>query len=110
MRKIKLVLCRGFMISACLGAPALALGAAPYTFDQHRVTVDFADLNIESDAGAKALYRRLESAAEKACDVDDALQTRSLRAHRYSKKCFDAALAEAVDEIDSDKLDEIHQG
>ncbi len=48
------------------GQPALARAAAPDS-DQVSIKVSYADLNLDSRAGAEALLRRVGQAAESVC-------------------------------------------
>jgi len=91
-----------------LSASATAIAATPSQLSVRSVQVSFADLNINSDEGAQALYRRLQNAAEKACLISNSGATKPVSVLRDSKSCYTSALGNAVSRIDSDALQAIH--
>lgn len=95
-----LVLGAGFLASAIAAPPSL--------YDEVAVKVEYADLNIHNEAGARVLYQRLKSAAEDVCDYDAYRKNRSTSHYSATKECFEEALTQAVNEIDSDALKDIH--
>lgn len=96
------------IIALGLGMPLLASGAAPSQGERESVKVKFADLNIESKAGARVLYARLQQASRQACNLESYTQDRSLGHIAAAKDCYDGALEKAVSKIDSKALSEIH--
>ena len=92
-----------------LALPMTAIGAAPSQFEDVSVKVSFADLDIHSDAGAKVLYSRLKRASEDACDLSS-LAVRGLSERQKAKACYREALDTAVSSIESDALQQIHEG
>lgn len=93
-----------------LAFPALSLAAAPSEFERDGIYVDYSDLDITTEAGAKRLYARLQWASRRACDVRPFRQLGSMRHHFASRACFEAALARAVDRIDAAELTRLHTG
>ena len=91
-----------------LGASASAVAASPSQLSVRSVQVSFADLNINSDAGAQALYKRLQNASEKACSISNSAATKPVGAVRDARLCYASALSNAVSRIDSDALSKIH--
>ncbi len=91
-----------------LGASASALAASPSQLSVRSVQVSFSDLNINSDAGAQVLYKRLRNASEKACSISNSAATKPVGAVRDSRLCYASALGNAVSKIDSDALSKIH--
>jgi UrcA family protein len=71
-----------------------------------QVIVDYADLDLGSVAGNKALYARLTHAAERACGPEPGRQ--DLRGRSDYRQCREEALAKAVDRIDSPELQALH--
>ena len=57
------------------------------------VRVRYQDLNLNTDAGAKALYHRIQGAANQVCGNVDG---RDLVVARAYKACVDRAVADAV--------------
>ncbi len=90
--------------------PAIGSAAAPSQFEDVSVRVSYADLNIESEAGAKVLYSRLKHASEKACNVGSYLEDFSVSRAFEAKTCYRNALAKAVENIGSDALTRMHTG
>lgn len=63
--------------------------------------VSYADLNLNSTAGARTLYGRLRTAATAVCAP---LRGNSLRERMNWRDCFNPALARSVAEIDEPTL------
>ena len=80
-------------ISAALAAALLAGTASAQTSTR---TVSYADLDLASAAGAKALQTRVRSAAKSVCDVSAARDLASVAA---SNRCFDSAVEKAQTEM-----------
>jgi UrcA family protein len=70
------------------------------------VVVQYADLNLNSAAGNKALYARLSAAAERACGNE--ASARDLKRKAQYRACYDKALNGAVDKIGSRELQALH--
>lgn len=96
------------MTIGALAIPMTAVGASPSQLEDVSVKVSFSDLNIHSDAGAKALYSRLKRASEDACNFDSYIRS-GLSEYQKARACYEEALDEAVASIDSDALQEIHE-
>ena len=95
------------MLSVLL--PTAAIAAAPSPFDENSITVSYADLDVDSEAGARTLYTRLRSAAERVCGVGSHLKLGSLAATIEAKDCYTESLDRAVAEIDNEQLTRIHE-
>jgi UrcA family protein len=76
-----------------------AAQASDADHDIPRQVVKFADLNLDSVAGASTLYRRIESAAELVCD--DPSGGRGLSAVISLNTCKAQAIGRAVDSVNS---------
>ena len=76
-----------------VGSAASAQGAGGESVS---VKVKFADLNVSSEAGAKALLRRIRSAAREACGLPDV----SLAGSAHWVDCINDATDQAVDKLD----------
>jgi UrcA family protein len=70
------------------------------------VVVRFADLNLNTNEGARVLYARLSVAAERACG--DEPSSRELGARSYFQACYDRTLQKAVDKVSSPGVQALH--
>ncbi len=94
-----------------LGIPVIA-SATPLINDEGEpvVRVSYADLNLSSQAGLVALYKRLQGASKAVCGRLSLREAGSLEQLRFNKQCYRDALTKAVAKFNNAKLDEIHAG
>lgn len=86
------------------GAFALVLGeasAAPAPDASASATVRYDDLNLATEQGTLALYRRIVAAARAVCPSED---TRDLMAVELSRRCQARAIDSAVRDVHSSRL------
>jgi UrcA family protein len=95
-RTVLTVLASGFV--------AIAANAAPADVDTPAVAVHYADLNLATEQGTVALYRRIVNAAHGVCDANT---PRSVRLATQVQRCIDQAVARAVNDVRSPKLAEL---
>lgn len=88
----------------CTGA-ATASPASSASVEVAQVVVRYGDLNLDSDRGLAALYRRLEAAAVAVCGRPD---QRDLRLAGLARDCQRAAMAGAVAKVGVPRLAERH--
>jgi len=95
------------VISAAIAILGCAGTGAPARADEPiRIDVSYADLNIKSAAGQRALYGRLKSAAQRACaPLDDGRH--SPTSFRF-QGCCQTALDSAVANINQPALTAMH--
>ena len=98
------------LLAAGIAVPAAAYAAAPTHFSDASVKVSYADLDIQSKAGAKVLYSRLKRASEEVCGIKPHVINGSLAETHKARMCYREALEASVENIDSDALTEIHAG
>jgi UrcA family protein len=96
------------LIAVGIALPAAAFAGGPGQEQDTSVKVSYEDLNIHSEAGAKALYSRLKRATQKACNVESLTEHGSVDRARDARVCYDEVLSNAVEKIDSDTLTRIH--
>jgi UrcA family protein len=96
------------IVVVALGAPAIASADAKSNFQGVSVKVSYADLNLEKQEGAKALYRRLQQASKQACDVRTLREEGSVKRLGEARQCYNTALSKAVEELDNDLVTQIH--
>ena len=98
------------LAAAALTIPAIGFTAAPTQVDNSSVKVSYADLDIDSTAGAKALYARLKRASGEVCGIQSHVINGSLAETLRARACFRETLEASVKKIDSDTLSEVHAG
>lgn len=92
------------------GLAASALAAPQHLYEEHAVKVSYDDLNIDNDAGVETLYRRLKNASAEVCGYSRFKSQRPVLKDTESRLCYQKTLTRAVQQIDSDKLNKLHNG
>lgn len=92
------------VLTASFGALSSAPAATPDN-SIPSVTVRYADLNLSTEAGARALYRRITFAAKQVCPADD---IRNLSTLDKARACQQAAIEHAVRLIDNPQFAAVH--
>jgi UrcA family protein len=92
------------LAAAALGL-VLAAGSASAGSDVHAVAVRYGDLDLSGEEGVRALYGRLEAAADRVCGPRS---QRDLGVYRLWRNCRDDALARAVTQIGNARLAALH--
>ncbi len=84
-----------------------AFGAAAIETGAYSVTVQYNVRDLATEEGTQKVYRKIKNAARRVCfastEVWDARRTRNYW------RCYDAALAKAVDDINSKNLTALYQ-
>jgi len=96
------------IIVFALGAPTIASAGDKSELQGVSVKVSYADLNLEKQEGAKALYRRLRQASKQACDYRGLKVAGSIRQAVETQRCYHKALTEAVADLDNEMVTELH--
>jgi UrcA family protein len=96
-------LAAGVMGLLTLGAAGLTQAAAPVIGPD--VTVRYADLNINTAAGAEQLYERIRRAAARVCPVEE---PRPLAEHAAAMRCRNEVVAQAVSRVSSAQLTAVY--
>jgi UrcA family protein len=86
---------------------ALTMPAGADGLNPPSKTVKFDDLNIATPAGAKALYRRIQTAAVEVCPTQ---MYYTLRMEQAQRACVDHAIDNAVKSVNSPALTELRFG
>ena len=97
----RLVVTLSLLVSAAACLPAAA--GDPPAVDSPSTTVKFVDLDLNTDAGRRALLARLSLAATRVCERDAFLHGDIGYPMVYGS-CHDLALAKAVDKIHQQEL------
>lgn len=89
---------------------AFTTGAGAYepAHSGAQVSVRYDDLNLSNPAGAKALLKRLERAAERLCGHRPDL--RFIDRRRIFRQCVEPAVADAVERLDAPLVTALHAG
>lgn len=100
----------GCIALAALVAIAIAIPASfaqtPAKDSEIRsMKVDFADLNLATDAGSRALYHRLVSAAQRVCPETSPLP--ELSQNREARRCIAETVERAVKQINHPKFAQV---
>jgi UrcA family protein len=93
-----------------LVSPAIGLKGTPGSFESTRITVSYADLNLESDEDVQVLYRLLQRASKEACNGGKLKYRRSVILKSSSLRCYRKSLSNAVSKIDNENLTRFHAG
>lgn len=100
-------------LNYCLLALALSgcvAGAPQESADLRDVptkTVRYAELNLNTADGARALFRRIKFAAAEVCEP---LDGRALAQHVIWQKCYERALADAVSQVNQPRVTALYRG
>ena len=86
-------------VTVTLMAPSAHASA---TDDTRTITVRYEDLNIATDAGAKALYRRISAAARAVCSTAASVSPRLDSFER--QQCIERSMRDAVAAVGSPVL------
>jgi UrcA family protein len=86
-------------------AIAGAASAATPEADAPALVVRYSDLNLATDSGTHALYRRLTQAAEQVCPAEP---SNTHITNEKTLKCRQEALSAAVSKIHSQRLAALH--
>jgi len=95
----------GFRIAFASLAVFAALSTAARAEEAPQVHVSYADLNLNSEAGATVLFRRIHAAADQVCEVPNMPDLGSLS---RAKACTDHAIAVAVDAVKAPALTKLY--
>jgi UrcA family protein len=105
MKKSKLVTSfLAAIVFVALGAPAVA------SVGGESIKVSYAVLNLEKEAGAASLFRRLKQASKRACDYRGLNIAGSVDRMTETRQCYLSALSSAVERIDNEMVTKLHNG
>ena len=93
-----------------LSIPAIASADAGAELKGRTEKVSFADLNVNKEAGAEQLYRRLQQASKRVCGVEPLKISGSVKVLTQSMRCYRQTLDATVAKIDKDALTAVHEG
>ena len=88
------------------GISTIATARAADAEQRRTMVVSYADLNVDSEKGAKVLYARLQQAAQ---DVCSPLESRDLPAKSKWQRCYDSAMSSAVGQVNKIAVTKLYQ-
>jgi UrcA family protein len=83
-------------------------GAADRTATSADIAIKFSEVQINNEADAETLYKKVKSAARAVCD-DNAGGHRTLEVRTRTEKCVNQVLADAVRRINQPMLTALHE-
>jgi UrcA family protein len=96
-----------FAYSTAIALACLLVASNAFADDQSRSeTVKFADLKVDTSAGAEVLYRRIQSAARRVCSYD----ATSIQGPSTWQNCVRPTIDAAVAKVNSPQLTALHTG
>ena len=104
----------GGLVALILSAPMMASAAIDSRPESAQsMTLNVSDLDLTQDEGIETLYARLKSNVDKVCGVKHTHITgsriSSSKIERHFKKCTADSLNRAVQSINIEKLNNLHQ-
>ena len=87
-----------------------AIASADEELQGRSEKVVYSDLNVVKEAGAQALYRRLQQASKRVCGVESVQSAGGIRILSEQRDCYQDAMNKAVARIDNSVLTAIHEG
>ncbi len=93
-----------------LGGPAVVLAGTPSNFEDAKVTVSYADLNLENEEGVQTLYRRLKRASKEVSGFRSLTTVGDVGRFRKLRQYYNETLSNAVESFNNERLSEIHAG
>ena len=91
----------GLLAAVALPAAAESVTevTAPRIGEEQRVTVGYADLDLNSVEGQEVLHYRIANAARKVCGSSDLRRAGSLQMANRNEECFESSLSRAMAQI-----------
>ena len=108
MKKSKIV--KGVVATVAVVAFSLPAIASAEDFNGRAEKVTYSELNVDKEAGAQALYRRLQQASKRVCGVESIKNAGGIREISQQQRCYRNTLDEAVAKINNATLTGIHEG
>ncbi len=99
-----------FVVIVLGGAAVVLAGPPSHHLETTKVTVSYADLNLENEEGVRVLYRRLQRTSKEVCGVTSLRISGSLHFLSKAQQCYRETLSNVVDKIDNEDLTRIHAG
>jgi len=108
MKESKLV--KGVVAAIAILTFSLPAIASDVEFKGRSEKVSYSDLNVKKEAGAYALYLRLQQASKRVCGVESIRNAGGIRAVSRQQRCYRDTLDAAVVKINNPVLSRMHEG
>ena len=108
MKESKLI--KGVVATVAVIAFALPAVSSADELKGRSEKVSYADLDVDKETGAEALYRRLQQASKRVCGVESIKNAGGIREVSEQRRCYRDTLDSAVAKIDNSTLNQIHEG
>ena len=95
-------------MTLALTIPAAANAAMIKGYDENSVVVNTEAFNLSSSTGQEMLYERLKTAARQVCGSTNLREAGSLERVLDNRTCYQDALAQAVEDVNSRGVSAIH--
>lgn len=96
----------GALALTALALVATPAGAATMAATADGIVVKYSNEEINSDADAERLYRKIKQASRKACGLDGGFL--NLGERTRAERCYDETLADVVRKINRPQLTALH--
>ena len=93
-----------------LCGPAVVLANTSIDIEDGKVSVSYADLNLENEQSVRVLYGRLQRASKEVCGSGTLRHGGSVIMKSSGLRCYRKTLSNAVDKIDNEVLSRIYSG
>ena len=108
MKESKLI--KGVVATVAVIAFSVPAIASAEEFKGRAEKVTYSDLNVEKEAGAHSLYRRLQQASKRVCGVESIKNAGGIREISEQQRCYRETLDAAVAKVNNATLTDIHEG
>ena len=108
MKESKLI--KGVIATVAVIAFSVPAIASAEEFKGRAEKVTYSDLNVEKEAGAHSLYRRLQQASKRVCGVESIKNAGGIREISEQQRCYRETLDAAVAKVNNATLTDIHEG
>ncbi len=98
------------MMALALHAPSIAVAESDADLKGTSKKVSYADLNLDKEAGAIVLYKRLKIAARQVCSVRTFTVKGFLKEVAERNACYRDTLDVAVSQLDNQYVNNLHAG
>jgi UrcA family protein len=96
-----------FLLTVTMASGAMANTVEMDDHSKQAITINYADLNVTSEAGAEVLYRRIQKAASKICGMTTG--PAPIGVVMSQKSCVNDTVTAAIKRLDSELVGQLHR-